>query len=493
VVTKLRLVDSSANHGESGSPEGIASGIASNDPGALQLPTELGAYRVEEMIGEGGMGIVYRAEHIQLRRKVALKLLRPELATDPNAVRRFFAEARAVNCIEHDNLVAITDITEQPCAHYIMELLKGDTLADRIEARGGFLPLDEALDICGQVASVLAALHNAEIVHCDIKPENVFLIQRDGRDNFVKLIDFGVAILPDEERTAGMAGTPAYMAPEQAAGEKLDHRVDIYALGVMLYQLVSGQLPFRAQQADDMAIQHLTVIPPPPSTLENKPQAIPEAVDELVATCLGKKPEQRFQSAHELEFHIRRIRDQLREAARSATLRERFRRVPLPVTLGVAALLAISTAVALLWLPGGDDSAQVGDAVALTVTFNSNPPGAAVRDERSKKTLGTTPFTTSLNPSQTPRRFRFQLDGYSPKIEEIMLADNVIVSTTLKQLAPKKKRRAKASKQHPARKPKATAQPATNGKGKKKPTKPRRTNGKKSEKTDAQGLVNPFD
>jgi serine/threonine-protein kinase len=270
---------------------------------------ELGSYRIVKLLGEGGMGRVYVAEHMRLGRRVALKMLRQEFAVNPVAVSRFFAEARAVNRISHEHLVEITDFFEKPGGenYFIMELLKGEDLGKHL-LRSGALPVARAIDIAHQTASVLAAVHAAHIVHRDLKPDNIFLVERASRPDFVKLLDFGVAKLSDtydgikmKTTTAGaVIGTPEYMSPEQAGGLPVDQRTDIYALGVIMYEVLSGRLPFEAKSFGEMVIKHMTVAPRPLAEHELK-ESIPAALESLVMALLEKDPDHRPQTMAEVE------------------------------------------------------------------------------------------------------------------------------------------------------------------------------------------------
>ncbi|MFO0751427.1 MAG: serine/threonine-protein kinase, partial [Myxococcota bacterium] len=268
----------------------------------LPLPpgTIVGSYRLLEVLGEGGMGIVYVAEHLKLGRRVALKMLRSEWIGNAVIARRFFAEARAVNRVSHDHVVQITDLIEDlpsGICCIVMELLEGRTLLDVLES-DGVMALPRAAAIAEQIASALQAVHDGGIVHRDLKPENVFLVANAAHRDFVKVLDFGIARLmgPPESRAPGITlagavlGTPEYMSPEQASGESVDHRTDIYAFGVILYRLVTGRLPFIGKSFSDFVIQHASVTPTPTRKLPNLPHAIPPALDELILQCLAKDP-----------------------------------------------------------------------------------------------------------------------------------------------------------------------------------------------------------
>ncbi len=277
--------------------------------------TELGQYRIVKLLGAGGMGQVFLAEHKRLGRRVALKLLLPEFAGNPEVVGRFFHEAKAVNQINHEHIVEIVDFVEEPGGYnyFIMELLDGRDLAKAREESGPF-PLGDVLHIVGQVCSALAASHAKGIVHRDLKPENVFLIRRGEDAHFVKLLDFGIAKLSGGELTdkpqtrAGMIlGTPEYMSPEQAGGRPVDYRSDIYSLGVVMYWLLSDQLPYRGNTFGELMVKQLTT---PPETLPDRTPAgepIPPVLGELVRRCLEREPQRRVQSAGEIAEALEKL------------------------------------------------------------------------------------------------------------------------------------------------------------------------------------------
>ncbi len=281
-------------------------------PGHRPVPTpgaEIGNYKILDLLGSGGMGQVFLAEHKKLGRKVALKLLLPEYAGNPEVVARFFHEAKAVNQINHEHIVEIVDFVEEPGGYnyFIMELLDGRDLAKARETEGPFL-LGRIVHVIGQVSSALAASHAKGIVHRDLKPENIFLIHRGEDKDFTKLLDFGIAKLsgpeesPDKPKTrAGMIlGTPEYMSPEQAGGRPVDYRSDIYSLGVVTYWMLSDQLPYRGKSFGELMVKQLTT--PPQLMPERTPagQAIPPALAQLVYRCLEREPQKRVQSAGEI-------------------------------------------------------------------------------------------------------------------------------------------------------------------------------------------------
>ena len=271
----------------------------------------MGEYRIDRVIGTGGMGVVYRATHPLIGKVVAVKVLEGRLADDRTAVQRFTLEARAVNAVRHPNLVDIFSFSQLPDGrwYYVMEYLEGQTLGDRVRGRGR-LPVGEALPIFWQVAEALEAVHGKRIVHRDLKPDNVFLVPA-AEGPRVKLLDFGVAKLLEAgtwvtgPRTAhgSTVGTPHYMAPEQARGQAIDGRTDLYALGVMLYQTVTGVLPFDGDNPLEVCRAHVVEAPAPPR--QRAPQAVGAALDLVIMKLLAKAPGARFQSAAEVKDALR--------------------------------------------------------------------------------------------------------------------------------------------------------------------------------------------
>ena len=297
----------------------VARGLADGGPTAggflapPQQPDEigrLGPYRVLGELGRGGAGIVYRAEDSLLNRPVAIKVLLPELAADPRAKARFVREAQAQAKVEHDHIVAIHQIGEANGRTVIvMPLLKGQTLAADLR-RAPLPPVAEALRIGAEVAEGLAAAHAVGLVHRDIKPGNVWLEEPAGK---VKILDFGLArpvVAPaDDGREpltahGGVVGTPAYMAPEQARGEPVDHRADLFALGVLLYQMTTGRLPFTGANAFATLMAVTGHDPPAPHAIVPD---VPPAVSALVQRLLAKDPAARPPSAAAVAAELRHL------------------------------------------------------------------------------------------------------------------------------------------------------------------------------------------
>ena len=274
--------------------------------------TKLGPYEIVAPVGAGGMGEVYRARDSRLERDVAVKVLPASFSSDADRLRRFEQEARAVAALNHPNILAIYDIGTHDGAPYLVsELLEGETLRDRLG--GGALPPRKVVDYAVQIANGLAAAHEKGIVHRDLKPENLF-ITKDGR---VKILDFGLAKLarpeegPGGESTAPttptmtdpgvVLGTVGYMSPEQVRGKPADQRSDIFALGAILYEMLSGQRAFHRESSVETMSAILKEEPPELSAINRN---ISPALERVVSHCLEKSPEQRFQSARDLAFNL---------------------------------------------------------------------------------------------------------------------------------------------------------------------------------------------
>jgi eukaryotic-like serine/threonine-protein kinase len=279
----------------------------------LHAGTLIGEYRIEGKLGEGGMGSVYAATHPLIGKKAAIKIISQQLCSNAAAVERFIQEARAVNQIGHPNIVDVFSFGElvDGRSYFVMEWLQGETLADRMTR--GRVPLAEAVEVLDQVCDALEAAHEKQIVHRDLKPANVVLVNIRGNRQLVKLLDFGLAKLAEHEdnrlqktRTGVMMGTPEYVSPEQARGKNVDHRTDIYALGVISYELLLGRLPFEADNAADIITKHLREAPPRPSSIWPE---IPEPLESSILGMLEKDPARR-----PTLLEVRRVIAELRSA-----------------------------------------------------------------------------------------------------------------------------------------------------------------------------------
>ena len=260
----------------------------------------LGPYKVTNLLGQGGMGAVYEAVHEQIGRRVAIKLLHPQLALEPEHLTRFLNEARAVNCVDHPGVVQIFDVgtTPEGGAYLIMEYLRGDTLRARIAQRGRALCPREALPIALQLADTLAATHAQGIIHRDLKPTNVMLIPDPTvpAGERIKLLDFGIAKLGmpssgPSTQTGLLMGTPYYMAPEQwRSAARVDAKADVYSLGVLLFELLVGQPPFQADDAFGFLFAHVNETAP---SLRTVAPQVPQRIAALVAQMLAKDSRER--------------------------------------------------------------------------------------------------------------------------------------------------------------------------------------------------------
>lgn len=265
----------------------------------------IGSWRIVAELGEGGAGEVFFAEHQVIGRRAAIKFLRPELSADNGMVSRFISEAKAVNGIRHPNIVDITDFGDYEDRKYlVMELLEGETVAERLERVGSFQQ-KEAAEVTRQVASALSAAHEFGFVHRDIKPENLFLTNHPDQPHFIKVLDFGIAKLLDSATKKDFAtsnhttmgtfmGTPYYMSPEQCMGKaELDGRADVYSLGIVLYEMVCGNVPFQGDTLGKIILAHNMESPPPPIDLVPD---VSEEMNRIILKSLQKKPEDRFET-----------------------------------------------------------------------------------------------------------------------------------------------------------------------------------------------------
>ncbi|WP_058867925.1 serine/threonine-protein kinase [Chloracidobacterium thermophilum] len=272
-----------------------------------------GKYCIEAKIGEGGMGAVYRARHVLMDTQLAIKVLHPSLVSDATSVARFQREAQAMARIRHSNAIAVTDfgVTEDQINYIVMELFEGESLRKVLE-REKKLPYATAIAIARQVCGALEAAHRSGVIHRDIKPENIFLSPQPDGSYFVKVIDFGIAKIvtdtskggPPLTRQGMIIGSPHYLSPEQCTGQELDARSDIYSLGIVLFEMLTGQVPFTAVTPVAVALLHANE--PPPSLRKLNPE-IPKALDDLVMSALAKSKTDRPASARELAEELARV------------------------------------------------------------------------------------------------------------------------------------------------------------------------------------------
>jgi serine/threonine protein kinase len=424
--------------------------LAEPAPREAEVGETLGVYRLEALAGEGGMGRVFRAVHEKLDRTVALKILRRKYAGRPEAVSRFLEEARAASRIRHPHLVEVTDfVSGEPDgdSYYIMEWLEGIDLAALLRRRGT-LPADVVISFGRQLASVLAALHQAGIVHRDIKPENIFVIEVDG-DYYLKLLDLGVALPTGGETLSAVAGTPAYFSPEAAAGGQVDARADIYSLGVVLYELLTGAPPFLGGTLAEYAMKHMTEKPRPVAEAAHGP--VPHLLAQVIERCLEKDPDRRFQSMAELAD----VFDALEQEGPGKPRRKRRRWVAiwvassLGVAIGIAGLVwlarysraptahapdawpAVAQATPASSAPRAAPAPPSPGVERLPVELSTRPPGAEVM--REGMTLGTTPCRVRL--PRGPSMLKFRLPGYRTAERELNPEQQAQLTISLERMA----------------------------------------------------------
>ncbi len=317
-------------------------------------------YKILEKLGEGGMGVVYKAEDTKLDRHVAIKFLPPHLQADEKARTRFIHEAKAASSLEHPHICAIHEINETPEGQtfIVMPCYKGETLQERLER--GPLEIDEALEIASEVASALSKAHDAGMIHRDIKPGNIFVTA----DGVVKIMDFGLAKLAGQTkvtRTGMTLGTVAYMSPEQARGEEIDHRTDIWSLGVVLYEMLTGQQPFRGEYEPAVIYSIMNEEPEPVTSTRRD---VPLMLEDIIEKTLAKDPVKRYQTMDELLTDLGTQRDHITLGIkeRRFTVMRKFRRRK-RLSVGVAVVVVIALAAVLIqvfYSPGmGIDSLAV--------------------------------------------------------------------------------------------------------------------------------------
>ncbi|WP_224249114.1 serine/threonine-protein kinase [Hyalangium gracile] len=302
-------------------------------------------YRVEALIGEGGMGKVYRARQLALDKQVVLKVLRQSLLSDERTVARFQREAKAASRLNHPNSISILDFgqAEDGALFIAMEFVPGQDL-HQVLSREWPLPESRVVRIVSQVLSALSDAHGAGVIHRDLKPENIMVEQRRNEPDFVKVLDFGIAKITDSSgedvpaltRAGFVCGTPEYMSPEQARGAQLDHRSDLYAVGVILYQLTTGLLPFESDSAVGFATKHLTEEPPPPS--RRRPDArISPAMERLILRALSKDPNDRPANAEAFKAELLAVLDRERRRVEQTARRVAAAQAPAPMSSPVLA------------------------------------------------------------------------------------------------------------------------------------------------------------
>lgn len=387
-----------------------------------------GRYRVEALLGEGGMGLVYRVTHTELQKTLAIKVLRAENIRDDEVLARFRREAQSASNIGNEHIVDIHDFGTLPdgSTYFVMECLQGVDLIDAIDKVQRFSET-RAVHIARQICIALAAAHRAGIVHRDLKPENVFLTKRRDDEDFVKILDFGIAKVANRPhrltRDGEVLGTPHYMSPEQCSGDEVDHRTDIYALGVLLYEMVTGHVP---HDADTMMAILTKQMYEDPVTPRTRVKSISPDLERIILCSLEKKPEQRYATMEAMETDLRRLEEGPRAGGQDTlTLgpvpnrgtNGRTRSRTLAWALGAVALTAVAIGVMLGGLsertePAASTSAAPAERPAERAPASpeaaatESPPLAPEERPAELATAEPAPSTKSAPPETRQRRPR---------------------------------------------------------------------------------------
>jgi serine/threonine protein kinase len=300
-----------ATDGQDICPRDGSSMVTVGEDPLLGLVVE-GRYRIESVIGQGSAGTVYKAIQELIGREVAIKVLHDYLVSDEEFIKRFRQEAKASSRLSHPNIITIYDFGVLPKTgrpYIAMDLLRGTPLSEMIADRG-FLPMEEGIPILAQVCAALGEAHRQGVVHRDVKPENIVLVERSGQKMFPIVVDFGIARLVQEEsdvakitRTGTVCGSPTYMSPEQCTSSKVDHRSDIYSVGIVIYETLTGTVPFMSDELAKVMAMHLTD-PPTPLNKVRPDLQFPEMLERVVAKTLSKSPDDRFQDMDDLASAI---------------------------------------------------------------------------------------------------------------------------------------------------------------------------------------------
>jgi serine/threonine protein kinase len=421
-----------------------------------------GRYLVEAVLGEGGMGVVYRGRHKVIDKKVAIKVLRGEMARNKEVTDRFLQEARAASSIGNPHIIDISDFgtLADGSTYFVMEFLGGKSLT-AVMAEVRPMPLSRLLSIAKQIAAGLHAAHEAGIVHRDLKPDNIIILQRStpgatasGRD-FVKILDFGIAKVGGEAsrltQAGSIFGTPHYMSPEQAAGTQVDHRTDVYALGIILYEMASGKVPFDADNFMGILTQHMYKAAVPILALVPAPE-VPPGLDAIIQKCLSKKVDGRYRSMDELIGDLEKVEqgvhpDALAEMmARSGSFAipgDYFRvsampapvpatppetgrgRKPLLIAIAAVATIGIAIVAATLMGPGKSEAqGTVATSTSPSSQPSHEPSSQAPSQQGSAQTAApvTTgvpaPLTTTVTLAVTPLAAKVVRIGETKNLNE---------------------------------------------------------------------------
>jgi serine/threonine-protein kinase len=451
-----------------------------------------GRYQIDRKIGEGGMGMVYLATHAMIGNRCALKVLRGELSGEGEVAERFIQEARAAAAIGNDHIIQITDFGQLPdgSAYFVMEFLDGKALHDVIEENPQ-MPVERVLDVVIQCCEALTAAHSSDIVHRDLKPDNIFLVKKGHVTDFVKILDFGIAKVASGEtgkrltKTGMIFGTPQYMSPEQAAGTGVDARTDIYALGIIMYEMLCGHVPFEADTFMGVLTKHLYEEPIPPRRLV-PPVDVDQNLEAVLLKAIAKKPERRYQSMEDFASDLRTLRDggtpaivydQMRDTAattvpppppssvvgrprRAAAAGKTPARPMWPIFAGVGVVAVAGIVAAVLLLGGQDGQEAKAETVSPTpvtdpvptpaadpappqakdpepsyVMISASHPGAMLYNEKGAM-LGPLPFRVSRPHGENAEaQFVIKLKGYDDAAVAVTPTTPDELAITLQEIA----------------------------------------------------------
>ncbi|MEO0321813.1 MAG: serine/threonine-protein kinase [Myxococcota bacterium] len=462
-----------------------------------------GRYEVESVLGEGGMGLVYKAKHIVLQKSLAVKVLRPDVSRDEEIITRFRQEAQSASAIGNQHIIDISDFGALPdqSTYFVMEYLEGVDLTGAIEA--GVVEPARVVHIAKQLCQALGAAHEAGIVHRDLKPDNIYLIRRGGDSNFVKVLDFGIAKVGGSSskltRAGQVFGTPHYMSPEQCSGSGVDHRTDVYALGIILYEMCTGAVPFDADNLMGILTKHLYEQPVPPRQVVPE---LPEDLEAVILKAMAKQVEHRYQNMGELYEDLLRVEQGVGTLAREQTASHTLPRgqvgppselqstldpragtaAPsksrMPLVLGLGALVIAGGGAAAAFLGGNSTPAEEpvtpvaaaptlaageseapaandaandtptavqppvgaapGEGPAVTVTVGSEPAGAEVW--RADELLGNTPFEVPRPEGDARLDLQLRLPGYRSRDFAISSLTDTSVSFALVRSSSRQRR-----------------------------------------------------
>jgi serine/threonine protein kinase len=389
--------------------------------------TFAGRYRIFKELGKGGMGTVYEVQDNDVDEKIALKVLKFDVSTDTTTIDRFRNEIIIASKISHPNVCRLYDFKQDSGLNYItMEYISGEDLKSMINHEGQ-LSVKKTLDIAEQICEGLSAAHRLGIVHRDLKPQNIML----NKHGEVRIMDFGLARSMDAKGitdTGMLIGTPEYMSPEQAMGGDADHRADIYSLGVMLFEMLTGTLPFEGETAASLVLKHKTEPPPNPRVMNRN---IPEGLNALILKCLEKRKQARFQNMEEILAELTKIKTHLVSPKKASLAKRAAAKIPgrgmpsytvtMGIILGIMILITVFLLVRNQILSKTDKSAR-STVLNGTLTISSAPRGAEVYVDDDEVPRGLTPFDIEL--AEGNHKIRLERFGYQVEVESIKISAN---------------------------------------------------------------------